>query len=57
MKDLPSGEQAALHWIESMVGMKLEGGVLDCLKSGEVLCDLVNAIKPGLVSRVIRLEI
>jgi len=55
--DLPSKEGMALHWVESVVGMPLEGGLHTSLKSGEVLCDLVNTIRPGVVSRVTRMAV
>ena len=45
-----------LFWIECVLGgTSLQGvPVEEALRSGERLCDLVNAIKPGVVTRVTR---
>ena len=37
----------AQSWIEAVLGVKLEGDLQEALKSGVVLCQLVNAIRPG----------
>ena len=37
----------ARAWIEALTGTKLEGTTQEALKSGNILCELVNVIKPG----------
>ena len=40
------------RWIEAVTGERLGGGSLQqCLKSGVVLCRLVDAISPGVCMR------
>ena len=52
-----SREEQALQWVGCVLGVPLLGlSVHEALKTGEHLCDLVNALKPGLVSRVTRDE-
>ena len=44
----PKAEAEAKEWIEAVQGESLEGDTLhEALKSGVVLCNLINAIKPG----------
>nr|BAG55493.1 protein tyrosine kinase [Monosiga ovata] len=38
-------------WIEGQLGVELPGSFGDSLRSGEVLCALLNSIKPGLVPK------
>ena len=46
----PQAEHACRMWIEAVTGDKLgESSLQEELKSGVVLCHLVNAIKPGLL--------
>ena len=40
-------EAEARAWIEAITGEALEGSTHEALKSGIVLCNLVNAIQPG----------
>ena len=40
-------EGEAKSWIEAVTGEKLEGTLQEALKSGVVLCNLLNKIKPG----------
>jgi len=40
-------EAEARDWIGAIVGTPLEGSLQEALKSGTVLCTLVNTIKPG----------
>lgn len=35
------------RWIESTLGRKMEGSFSEFLKSGEVLCELVNTLRPS----------
>ena len=41
-------ESEAKAWIEELVDVKLSGSLMEELKSGVVLCNLVNAIEPGI---------
>ena len=48
-----SKEQQAIAWLECVLGCDLQGVTLhEALLTGERLCDLINQIKPGVVSRV-----
>ena len=40
-------EADARSWMEAVLGTTLEGTTHEALKSGVVLCELVNAIQPG----------
>ena len=44
-------QQDARAWIEAVLGEQLDRNLHDALKSGVVLCNLVNAIKPGICPR------
>mmetsp|Transcript_9269 Transcript_9269/g.23072 ORF Transcript_9269/g.23072 Transcript_9269/m.23072 type:complete len:960 (+) Transcript_9269:32-2911(+) len=56
--DLDLEEQAKV-WISSLIPVPLpeEGSFQEQLRSGEVLCDLINAIRPGIVPKVARKEL
>lgn len=41
-------------WISCVTGMRLDGALQPLLRSGEVLCDFVNALRPGAVAKVAR---
>ena len=43
-------ETEARAWIQALTGKPLEGKTQQALKSGIVLCELVNIIKPGCCS-------
>ena len=43
----PEMEAEARSWVEAVLGEKLEGTFQEALKSGVVLCNLVNALVPG----------
>lgn len=43
----PSVVEEATAWIGAVLGAPLEGTLHEALKSGVVLCNLVNTIKPG----------
>jgi hypothetical protein len=53
-KDALSAESEAKvkRWIEDVTGVTLDGDLKTTLKSGVVLCELVNKIKPGAVEKV-----
>ena len=40
-------EDEARAWIEALTGAPLEGPLMEALKDGVVLCNLANAIQPG----------
>lgn len=43
----------AVSWIENVVGEKCpEAGLPQWLKSGVVLCEVVNKIQPGIVKKI-----
>lgn len=45
-------------WIECMLGISLGAeDSLSALRSGELLCDLINLIKPGIVPKIARKEL
>jgi transgelin len=52
----PSSEHEAISWIEAVTGVSPlvpEGGTLaSALRTGEVLCRLVNKIRPESVKRI-----
>lgn len=45
-------EKIARDWIEAVTGEKLEGPFGAALKNGQILCKLINAIKPGSVKKI-----
>jgi len=45
-------EKEAMEWIESVTGLKLEGSLVNALKSGVVLCTLINKIKPNTIKHI-----
>jgi transgelin len=45
-------EKLAIDWIEAVTGEKLEGSFGTALKNGQILCKLINAIKPGSVKKI-----
>ena len=49
----PTMEAEARAWIEAVIGEgPLEGTLQEALKSGAVLCNLINKIKPGTVKKI-----
>ena len=47
----------AMMWVDCVLGTDLGGQDLHkSLSSGDVLCDLINKIKPGLVTRITRAD-
>ena len=59
MEGVPEGEEGAVRrWIELVVGKELgEGPLMGALRTGEVLCDLINCIHPGVVTTITRFSI
>lgn len=47
-------EKEAQEWIEAILGKKFPPNELfeDVLKDGQVLCELMNKISPGSVSKI-----
>jgi len=45
-------ENEAAQWIEAITGANVAGSFSSALRSGQVLCELVNKIKPGTVARI-----
>jgi Calponin homology (CH) domain len=52
LKANPELERQVLTWIETITGEKLTDDVYTSLKTGVVLCKLVNAIKPNIVRSI-----
>jgi hypothetical protein len=49
----PQKEQEAQRWIEQVTGISFSGGSFaDSLKDGQLLCILLNTIKPGTIRKV-----
>jgi archaellum component FlaD/FlaE len=49
--DLNAEEEAAM-WIEAITGAHVAGNFSEALRSGKVLCELVNKIRPGTITNV-----
>ena len=45
-------ELAARQWVEEFMGEKINGTLQEGLKSGVVLCKILNKIQPNIVARV-----
>lgn len=48
----PELERQARQWIEAVTGERIGPDFQEGLKSGEILCKLINNIKPGAVKKV-----
>lgn len=50
----PNQDKEAQEWIETILGQKFPAGVLyeDAIKDGQVLCQLINKLKPGSVPKI-----
>jgi len=48
----PNMEKEAREWIESVTGAPLQGSFAESLKSGVVLCNLINNIKPKTIKKI-----
>lgn len=47
-----NAEEEAAHWIQAITGTEVVGDFFGALCTGEVLCHLMNAIRPGTVPKV-----
>eukprot|EP00931_Biecheleriopsis_adriatica_P004034 TRINITY_DN105768_c0_g1_i1.p1 TRINITY_DN105768_c0_g1~~TRINITY_DN105768_c0_g1_i1.p1 ORF type:complete len:870 (+),score=238.62 TRINITY_DN105768_c0_g1_i1:74-2683(+) len=47
-----NAEEDAAQWVEAVTGHKVIGNFAGALRSGGVLCDLVNCIRPGTIPKV-----
>lgn len=51
------GAEAEIRqWINTVTGKSLSGSFAEALRSGVVLCELVNAIKPGSIKKINRMQ-
>lgn len=49
----PVLEKEAQEWVEAVIGRKLTGEPFeDAIRDGQVLCELMNKLKPGAVPKV-----
>lgn len=48
----PQQEKEAQEWVESIIGRKFNTSFEDYLRDGQVLCELINKIKPGSVNKI-----
>eukprot|EP00698_Gefionella_okellyi_P022067 TRINITY_DN7262_c0_g1_i1.p1 TRINITY_DN7262_c0_g1~~TRINITY_DN7262_c0_g1_i1.p1 ORF type:complete len:151 (-),score=28.73 TRINITY_DN7262_c0_g1_i1:53-505(-) len=48
----PKQEADARAWIEEVTGKKIEGSFAEGLKSGALLCEVINKIKPGTIKKI-----
>ncbi|CAJ1373398.1 unnamed protein product [Effrenium voratum] len=48
----PEAEQSAAHWVQAVTGHPVLGDFAGALRSGAILCDLVNCIRPGSIPKV-----
>jgi len=46
------GENEAREWIENVAKTPVDSDLMESVRSGRVLCKLVNAIKPGTVKKI-----
>ena len=54
--NLMDGWISRAAWIEAILGISFDAPFEEFLKDGIVLCNLINAIKPGSVSRINRMR-
>lgn len=47
-----AAEEEAAQWIQAITGVKVVGDFFGALCTGEVLCQLLNAIRPGTIQKV-----
>ncbi|CAB0041930.1 unnamed protein product [Trichogramma brassicae] len=48
----PQMEAEAKEWVESIIGRKFTSPFEEYLRDGQVLCELINIIKPGSVPKI-----
>ena len=49
-----AAEAEALAWIEEVTGRKRDGAPIEeWLHDGTILCELINAIKPGSIRKIL----
>lgn len=50
----PEQEREAQAWIEAVIGRKFPPGLPyeDALRDGIILCQLMNRLKPGIVTKI-----
>ncbi|XP_014209280.1 muscle-specific protein 20 [Copidosoma floridanum] len=48
----PQQEKEAQEWIEAIIGRKFSSPFEDYLRDGQVLCELINKIQPGCISKI-----
>ncbi|XP_001599128.1 muscle-specific protein 20 [Nasonia vitripennis] len=48
----PQQEKEAQEWIEAIIGRKFNTTFEDYLRDGQVLCELINKIQPGSVTKI-----
>lgn len=44
-------EKACAAWLEAQTGESLEGGLVQGIRQGAILCRLVNTLRPGTIKR------
>jgi hypothetical protein len=47
-----SAEDEAGQWVEEITGVKVVGEFGESLRTGQVLCQLINSIKPGTIRKI-----
>ncbi|XP_022109736.1 myophilin-like [Acanthaster planci] len=48
----PQQEREAQDWIEAVTGERVQGSFQEGLKSGVILCKLINVLQPGSVKKI-----
>lgn len=47
-----TAEDEVAQWVEDITGVKVMGEFGEALRTGQVLCQLINAIKPGTIKKI-----
>jgi len=45
---------AAAEWLEDVTDIVMTGSLFETLRSGEILCHLINCLKPGVIAKIER---
>jgi len=45
-------EEEASHWVQSITGVTVVGDLFNALRTGDVLCQLINCIRPGTITKI-----